>query len=57
MPYHMVQELQTEIALSTTEAKYLGLSMAMREFLPMLSLMQEITKAGLIHIQLDDNAS
>ena len=34
--------LQTEIALSTTEAGYIALSAAMRGFLPFVSLMKEI---------------
>ena len=32
---HWVSKLQSEIALSTTESKYIGLSMAMRELLPL----------------------
>ena len=35
-------KLQTEIALSTTEAEYIALSQAMREALPFMNLMQEI---------------
>ena len=35
-------KLQTEIALSTTESKYIALSTAMREVIPFLGLMQEI---------------
>jgi hypothetical protein len=34
--------LQTEIALSTTEAEYIALSQAIRELLPMRELFQEI---------------
>ncbi len=35
-------KLQTEIALSTTEAEYVALSQAMREVIPLLNLMKEI---------------
>ena len=41
-PIYWASKLQTEIALSTTEAEYIALSMAMREVLPFLNLMQEI---------------
>ena len=34
--------LQTEIALSTTEAEYVALSQAMREVIPLMSLMNEL---------------
>jgi hypothetical protein len=39
-------KLQTEIALSSTEAEYIALSAAMREVLPLLSLMKEARKRG-----------
>ena len=41
-PIHWCSKLQTEIALSTTEAEYIALSMAMREVLPFLNLMSEL---------------
>ncbi len=41
-PITWSSKLQTEIALSTTEAEYIALSQAMRETLPFLNLMQEI---------------
>ena len=41
-------KLQTEIALSTTAAEYVALSMAMREVLPLIELLQELRKFGLI---------
>ena len=50
-------KLQNEIVLSTTKAECLALSMSMHELLPMHMLMHNITKAGLVHLQLDDNAS
>lgn len=41
-PIYWCSKLQTEIALSTTEAEYIAMSMAMREVLPFLNLMSEI---------------
>ena len=43
-PIYWKSKLQSEIALSTTEAEYIALSMAMREVLPFLNLMQEISQ-------------
>ena len=37
-------QLQTEFALSTTEAEYTGLSYALREAIPMINILQEIEK-------------
>ena len=37
-----VSKLQTEIALSTTEAEYIALSQSMRDLLPMKALFQEV---------------
>ena len=34
-PLHWTSKLQTELALSTTEAEYIALAQAMREFIPM----------------------
>ena len=34
-PVHWTSKLQTELALSTTEAEYIALAQAMREFIPM----------------------
>ena len=39
---HSCRKMGTEIALSTTEAEYIALSMAMRDVLPFLNLMSEI---------------
>lgn len=44
-PVIWVSKLQTEVALSTTEAEYIALSQSMRELLPMRRLLQEIIKA------------
>ncbi len=41
-PIFWSSKLQTEIALSTTEAEYIALSSAMREVLPFLTMMREI---------------
>jgi hypothetical protein len=38
---HWSSKMQTEIALSTTEAEYIALSQAMREVLPIIWLMEE----------------
>jgi hypothetical protein len=47
-PLLWVSKLQSEIALSTTEAEYIALSQAMRDLIPMRSLLQEIgTKLNL----------
>ena len=42
-PIYWCSKLQTEIALSTTEAEYIALSMAMRDVLPFLNLLSEIS--------------
>jgi hypothetical protein len=44
-PVLWVSKLQTEIALSTTEAEYIALSQAIRELLPMRELFQEVGTA------------
>jgi len=40
-PMHWSSKMQTEIALSMTEAEYIALSQAMREVLPIIWLMEE----------------
>jgi hypothetical protein len=42
-PLVWVSKLQTEVALSTTEAEYIALSHAMRELIPLLGLLEELT--------------
>jgi len=42
-PLVWVSKLQTEVALSTTEAEYIALSHAMRELIPLLGILEEIT--------------
>ena len=43
-PLIWCSKLQTEIALSTTEAEYIALSQALRQVIPLLYFMDEITK-------------
>jgi hypothetical protein len=38
--------LQTQIALSTTEAEYIALSQSLREVIPMINLMTEVNRLG-----------
>eukprot|EP00978_Attheya_sp_CCMP212_P014686 scaffold37545_cov64-Attheya_sp.AAC.1 len=42
-PVLWVSKLQTEIALSTTEAEYIALSQAMREVIPFMNLLKELS--------------
>jgi hypothetical protein len=46
-PMHWSSKMQTEIALSTTEAEYITLSQAMREVLPIIKLMEEARQQGI----------
>ena len=39
-------KLQTEIALSTTKAEYIGLSYALREVIPLMELLKEMKEKG-----------
>ena len=43
-PVHWVSKLQSEIALSTTEAEYIALSMCLCNLLPMHTLLTKLTK-------------
>jgi hypothetical protein len=47
-PTAWASKLQTEIALSTTEAEYIALSTAVCEMLPMIALAKEAAKQKLI---------
>ena len=38
--------MQTEIALSSTKSEYMGLSHALRESIPMIELLKEMTRNG-----------
>jgi len=42
VPVHWVSKLQSEISLSTTEAEYIALSTAMRDLLPMMTMLKEL---------------
>jgi len=53
-PIHWVSKLQTEIALNTTESEYIVLSMATRDLLPLLHLLQEIHQFGIVHLPLNN---
>ncbi len=44
---HWSSKMQTETALSTTEAEYIALSQAMREVLPIIWLMEEAEQQGI----------
>ena len=46
-PILWASKLQTEIALSTTEAEYIALSMAVREIIPLTLLFQEAKDKGI----------
>ena len=50
-PLLWCSKLQTEIALSTTEAEYIALSQAMREVIPLMVYLSEINKVFPIGIQ------
>ena len=57
-PIHWVSKLQSKITLSTTKAKYIVLSMCMRDLIPMRTLLSEISSsfhiAGLKNGLIDD---
>lgn len=46
-PILWASKMQTEIALSTTEAEYMALSMAMREMVPLVRLFEEAKLQGI----------
>ena len=65
LPIVWKSQLQTEIALSTTEAEYIGLSQALREAIPLMNLIKEFKEKGInvnvskakVHIKVfEDNA-
>ena len=49
-PIYWRSSLQTEIALSTAEAEYIALSSALRQVLPLMTMMEEINKVIPLHI-------
>jgi hypothetical protein len=46
-PMHWSSKMQTETALSTTEAEHIALSQAMRVLLPIIWLMEEAKQQGI----------
>ena len=44
-PVLWTSKLQTEVALSTTEAEYIALSQSARDLIPMRGLLHELSKA------------
>ena len=65
LPIIWKSQIQTEIALSTTEAEYVGLSQALREAIPLMNLIKEMeakkikvnSKIAKVHIKVfEDNA-
>ena len=47
MPILWKSQMQNEIALSTTESEYTGLSYALREAIPIMNLLKEMEKMGI----------
>jgi hypothetical protein len=45
-PIVWASKMQTEVALSTTEAEYIALSTALREIIPLMSLLKEMQAEG-----------
>ena len=48
-PLTWASRLQTEIALSTTEAEYIALSTALRDVIPIMNLLQELKEQNFIN--------
>jgi len=46
-PMHWAAKMQTEIALSSTEAEYIAISQSMREVIPIMWLLQEAADQGI----------
>ena len=53
-PIYFKYKLQTEVALSTAEAKYIALSTAHREIIPLMTLMEERNEIIPLHINKPD---
>lgn len=45
-PVLWVSKLQTQVALSTTEAEYIALSKSLRDMIPVMELLKELKKKG-----------
>jgi len=56
-PVTWSSKLQTEIALSTTEAEYIALSTMMRTLLPMRQLLAEVQKVTLPHLNIENSTT
>jgi hypothetical protein len=52
-PIHWVSKVQSEVALSTTERKYIALSMVSRELIPLRCLVIELHKHSLFSAPLE----
>ena len=50
VPIMWTSKLQTQIALSTTEAEYMALSSALREAIPLTELVQEMREQQIVHL-------
>ena len=48
-PIHWISKLQSEVALSTTESEYIALSQALRDVIPMMTLLEEIDSIFQVH--------
>ncbi len=49
-PIHWVSRLQTEIALSTAKAEYIALLQALRDVIPLITLLREINTVFPVHV-------
>jgi hypothetical protein len=56
VPIHWSSKLQTEIALSSTEAEYIALNQCCRALLPMRRIMKDILSCGLFPDSLKINS-
>jgi hypothetical protein len=45
-PNSWASRLQTKIAMSSTESEYIALSQSLREFIPVMRLVNELNEAG-----------
>ncbi len=53
-PIGWCSKLQTEIALSTAEAEYIALSQALREVIPLITLMEELSEIFPLYVNKTD---
>ncbi|KAL7515895.1 hypothetical protein ACHAWF_000009, partial [Thalassiosira exigua] len=45
-PIYWINKLQTEVALSTDETKHMALSQALREVIPLMTVMKELAQVS-----------